>query len=78
MVKRAIDFIQDDIGEDAIRISAQAYLLKFYEGFGFKTTSAVYLEDGIEHIEMLYKRRDRAEKVADRTLKVEDKPRIEG
>jgi len=56
MVKRAIDYILDDIGEDAIRISAQAYLLKFYEGFGFEKTSDVYLEDGIEHIEMLYKR----------------------
>lgn len=56
MVKRAIDYILDDIGEDAIRISAQAYLLKFYEGFGFEKTSEVYLEDGIEHIEMLYNR----------------------
>jgi len=36
-----------------IRIGAQLYLKKFYEGFGFLQTSEIYLEDGIEHIEML-------------------------
>jgi ElaA protein len=36
-----------------IRISAQLYLKRFYEGFGFRTTSDVYDEDGIPHIEML-------------------------
>lgn len=36
-----------------IKIGAQLYLKKFYEGFGFVQTSEVYLEDGIEHIEML-------------------------
>jgi ElaA protein len=36
-----------------IRISAQLYLQRFYEGFGFRATSDVYDEDGIPHIEML-------------------------
>jgi len=36
-----------------IRISAQHYLEKFYQGFGFVTVSDVYLEDGIPHINML-------------------------
>ncbi len=36
-----------------IKIGAQLYLKKFYEGFGFVQTSEVYLEDGIEHIDML-------------------------
>ncbi len=36
-----------------VRISAQAYLEKFYEAFGFKTVSEQYLEDGIPHVEML-------------------------
>jgi ElaA protein len=36
-----------------IRIGAQLYLKKFYESFGFQQSSDVYLEDGIEHIEML-------------------------
>ena len=36
-----------------IRISAQAYLERFYTGFGFETVSAPYDEDGILHIDML-------------------------
>ncbi len=36
-----------------IKIGAQLYLLKFYSSLGFKKTSDIYLEDGIEHIEML-------------------------
>ena len=35
-----------------IRIGAQLYLKKFYESLGFIQTSDIYLEDGIEHIEM--------------------------
>lgn len=37
----------------AIRIGAQRRLEKFYETFGFVTTSAPYDEDGIEHVEMV-------------------------
>ncbi len=36
-----------------IRISAQQYLQRFYESFGFKVTSDPYDEDGIPHVEML-------------------------
>jgi len=36
-----------------VRISAQAYLEKFYQGHGFASVSAPYDEDGIPHIEML-------------------------
>jgi ElaA protein len=36
-----------------IKIGAQLYLKKFYEGFGFQQISEVYLEDGIPHIYML-------------------------
>ncbi|MDR7379707.1 ElaA protein [Rhodoferax ferrireducens] len=35
------------------RISAQHYLLKFYQGFGFAPVSEVYQEDEIPHVEML-------------------------
>jgi ElaA protein len=35
------------------RISAQAYLLDFYRGFGFEACSDEYLEDDIPHVEML-------------------------
>jgi ElaA protein len=36
-----------------IRISAQSYLEKFYGAAGFHVCGARYLEDGIEHTEML-------------------------
>ena len=35
------------------RIGAQQRLEKFYQGFGFKTASDMYIEDGIPHVEML-------------------------
>jgi ElaA protein len=35
------------------RISAQQYLLQFYQGFGFVPVGPAYLEDGIPHVEML-------------------------
>lgn len=36
----------------AIEIGAQEYLLDFYQAFGFKATSTMYLEDGIPHVDM--------------------------
>jgi ElaA protein len=36
-----------------VRISAQAYLERFYRSFGFVPASEPYAEDGIPHIEML-------------------------
>ena len=50
----AISFTKEELHENEIRISAQKYLLKFYESLGFEIVSEVYLEDGIEHVEMLY------------------------
>ena len=38
-----------------IRISAQLYLQKFYQGLGFELVGEPYDEDGIEHIEMFNK-----------------------
>lgn len=40
-------------GEADIKIGAQLYLRKFYESFGFYQSSEMYLEDDIEHIEMI-------------------------
>lgn len=37
----------------AIRIQAQSYLKRFYEGFGFHRTSPPYLYDGIVHLDMV-------------------------
>jgi ElaA protein len=47
--------IQDLYGSVPIRISAQTYLLQFYQKFGFESTGKEYLEDEIPHTEMLRK-----------------------
>jgi ElaA protein len=53
LVDRGIAFIEANHPGEPIRIGAQQYLQKFYEGFGFRQISDVYDEDGIPHIEML-------------------------
>ena len=53
---KAIEFIINDMKEDKIKISAQAYLKSFYESLGFKAISDIYIEEGIEHIKMVYNR----------------------
>jgi len=40
-------------GSGSYRISAQEYLISFYEKHGFKVKGNPYDEDGISHIEML-------------------------
>jgi ElaA protein len=53
LMQQAMVCVQQQWGEQPIRISAQARLEKFYGKLGFITSSAPYLEDGIAHIEML-------------------------
>ena len=40
--------------KEPFMISAQAYLIKYYEKFGFKVISKPYIEEGILHVKMLY------------------------
>ena len=54
LMRTSLEFIQNKYGNVPVRISAQTYLLKFYESFMFKFTGKSYLEDDIPHIEMLY------------------------
>ncbi len=37
----------------SFRISAQEYLISYYENHGFKAQGSPYDEDGIPHVEML-------------------------
>lgn len=52
VVKQSIEECDRIFGPQTIKIGAQARLERFYEDFGFTTTSDVYIEDGIDHIEM--------------------------
>ena len=53
LMSESIQQLYTMYGKQPIRIGAQLYLKKFYESFGFQQDSEMYLEDGIEHIEML-------------------------
>lgn len=56
MMQKAIEFIENNLSENTIKIQAQAYLLDFYSSLGFKVVSEEYLEDNIPHIDMIYKK----------------------
>lgn len=45
--------IKDYYQTSSIKLSAQQYLIKFYESHGYQTTGEGYLEDGIPHIAMI-------------------------
>ena len=53
LMKQAIYYSTHAYPTFSLRISAQAYLEKFYQSFDFTTVSSPYLEDNIPHIEML-------------------------
>jgi ElaA protein len=53
LMSESIDTVFRLYGRHPIRIGAQLYLKTFYQSFGFQQTGEVYLEDGIEHIEMV-------------------------
>jgi ElaA protein len=53
LMQTAIHEINKKFGDVSIRIGAQLYLKKFYERLGFVQVSEMYLEDDIEHVEML-------------------------
>ena len=53
LMERSLEMINEKFDATSIRISAQCYLKKFYEKFGFVIVSEEYLEDNIPHVEML-------------------------
>ena len=56
LVRRGITHNLERWPEQDIRINAQSYLRRFYEDLGFAVASGEYDEDGIPHVEMLYRR----------------------
>ena len=53
LLKKGLDFIQNELKETEVKIQAQDYLRKFYGSFGFQPISETYLEDNIPHVDML-------------------------
>ena len=53
IMKASDQAIQQYFQTSNIKLSAQQYLIKFYESHGYQTTGEGYLEDGIPHIAMV-------------------------
>lgn len=57
LVKKSIEEMVVKYGNIEIKISAQSYLIKFYESLGFYKSGEEYLEDGIPHTPMIKPRK---------------------
>jgi len=55
LMKQSIKACLDLFGPESIKISAQCYLIPFYQSFGFELVGSEYLEDGIPHHGMVRK-----------------------
>lgn len=53
VMEASIKAIKELFPSHSIKISAQCYLLKFYNDLGFKKVGEEYLEDGIPHMGMI-------------------------
>ncbi|MFD1079840.1 GNAT family N-acetyltransferase, partial [Longispora fulva] len=53
ILKASIEAIKEHFHTTRIKLSAQTYLIKFYESHGFVKIGDEYLEDGIPHIGMI-------------------------
>jgi ElaA protein len=56
LLAESIKFIGTEWKDDSILIHAQEYLKEFYQSFGFKPVSDIYLLDGINHLDMRLRR----------------------
>ena len=55
LVNQGINIIKQTWSDSNIQIGAQQYLQHFYQSMGFQINSDMYLEDGIPHINMIYR-----------------------
>lgn len=53
IIRASVKAVEDYFKESRIKISAQKYLIRFYEKHGFVQVGEEYLEDGIPHIAMI-------------------------
>ncbi|WP_420603545.1 GNAT family N-acetyltransferase [Flagellimonas sp.] len=53
IMQASIDELGKRFPKNTIELSAQTYLLKFYNGLGFVVQGEEYLEDGIPHVRMV-------------------------
>lgn len=53
LLKRALACCNKQFPDQTVYIQAQEYLQSFYQTFGFKAISDIYLEDNIPHLDMI-------------------------
>ncbi|MRN39212.1 GNAT family N-acetyltransferase [Neisseria sp. N95_16] len=58
LMQQALQAVQQRFPQQEIHIQAQLYLQRFYESLGFHKVSDEYLEDGIPHIDMVWRKRE--------------------
>jgi len=58
IMQTSIQWMEKLFPNQSVKISAQVYLLKFYNELGFQEIGEEYLEDDIPHIAMLLKSHD--------------------
>lgn len=54
LMQKAIEICQQYYPSQPIFIAAQTYLIHFYQALGFCIQGDCYLEDGIEHVNMIW------------------------
>lgn len=54
IMKKAMNYAENQWQENKIKIQAQKYLHTFYSSLGFNQVSDVYLDDNIPHIDMIW------------------------
>ena len=54
LIEQALAAVATLWGRQAVRIGAQARLKKFYADHGFADVGIAYIEDGIDHLEMVW------------------------
>lgn len=57
LMQRAMTYANTEMDADQIKIQAQTYLKSFYQSLGFQPMTNTYMEDGIPHIDMLWKQK---------------------
>lgn len=53
IAREGIAFAKEKLRAEKIRLEAQVYARGFYEKLGFRQCSEPFMDDGIEHIEMI-------------------------
>ncbi|MBK9108804.1 MAG: GNAT family N-acetyltransferase [Saprospiraceae bacterium] len=53
IMKQSLAYSESFFPDTAVKISAQSYLIPFYESFGFECMGEEYLEDNIPHTAMI-------------------------